>query len=329
MDAIPRRRSSALRPLIAPTAIAAALILILSGCTSGEDSAGKLDREKSPLGEYYAALYGSGDEKDLAKQQKKMQELIAKCMADEGFDYLPVDQSQYTSTSPDEVGIDRSTKKWAAENGYGITTQDNTQPTGDPDQEPYVDPNQAYIESLSTSEQAAYYETLYGVSPTEEEMASEDFVYNWENGGCQGAAQNEVQPQPSEDGKYKALIDKMNGLFEKFQTDPGLAKLESDWSSCMADAGYASYSKKDDAAEAVVAESNKLYSSETGEPPADSELKRVQKLEIDTAVADFDCSKKVNYEDRALTAQFALEKQFVADNKTELDAMVAEYENAG
>ncbi|WP_309620880.1 hypothetical protein [Salinibacterium sp.] len=317
-----------MRLFIAPPAVAVALVLILAGCAPGQESGNKLDPMKSPLSEYYASLYGSGDQKDYAKQQKKVEELVAKCMAKEGFDYIPVDQSQNISYGSDE-GVDRNTKKWVAENGYGMTTQNDSQPTPDPEQEPYVDPNQPYVESLSATEQAAFYETLYGVSPTEEEMASEDFVYSWENGGCQGAAQHEVQPQPSDNEKYKALLEKMNTIYEKVQSDPVIAKLDATWSSCMADAGYSSYSKKQDAINAVVEESNKLYDSETGEPPADDELKRVQKLEIDTAVADFACSEKIDYQDKSLAVQFALEKQFIADNKAELDAMVAEYEQAG
>lgn len=315
------------RPFIAPTAVAAALILILSGCAAGQEGGGKLDPMKSPLSEYYASLYGSGDQKDFEKQQTKVQELVAVCMAKEGFDYIPTDQSQYSS-SVDE-GVDRNTKKWVAENGYGMTTQNGNEPAPDPEQEQYVDPNQDYIASLSPTEQTVFYEILYGVSPTEEEMASEDYVYTWENGGCQGAAQNEVQPQPYDNEKYKPLLEKMNTLYEKAQSDPVIAKLDAAWSSCMADAGYSSYSKKQDAMDAVIEESNGLYDSETGEPPADDELTRVQELEIDTAVADFACSEKLDYQNKSLAVQFALEKQFIADNKAELDAMVAEYEQAG
>ena len=316
------------RSLIAPTAIAVGLILVLSGCASGQDTADKLDPMKSPLAEYYASLYGSGDQEDFATQQKKVEELVAACMADEGFEYVPVDQSQYGSYTEDD-GVDRNTTEWVAKNGYGMTTQNDSPPMPDPEQEQFVDPNQPYVESLSATEQTAYYETLYGVSPTEEEAASEDFEYTWENGGCQGAAQHEVRPQPYEDAKYKPLLDKMNTIYEKVQGDPVIAELDATWSSCMADAGYSSYSKKQDAMNAVNDEVNSLYQSETGEPPADDELERVQKLEIDIAVADFACSEKIDYQDKSLTVQFALEEQFIADNKTELDAMIAEYEQAG
>jgi hypothetical protein len=300
----------------------------MAGCAPGQDGGAKLDPLKSPLSEYYAAIYGSGEPEDYAKQQAKVEELVAVCMADEGFEYVPVDQSQYNFSSEEE-GVDRNTKEWVAENGYGMTTQTETAPPVDPDQPEFVDPNQPYVESLSPTEQTAYFETLYGVSPTEEEVASEDFEYTWENGGCQGAASHEVQPQAYDDEKYKPLLDKMNTIYESLQKDPAVAELDSKWSSCMADAGYSSYSKKQDAMDAVVEESNKLYSSETGEPPADDELKRVQKLEIETALADFTCAEKLDYQDKMLALQFKLEEQFIADNKSELDALVAEYEQAG
>jgi hypothetical protein len=311
-----------------PLAVASAVIVLMAGCAPGPEGGDKLDPAKSPLAEYYSTMYGGGDEEDFAKQQQKVEELVAVCMADEGFEYIPVDQSQYMSTS-DVAEYDPQSKKWVAENGYGITTQNGMAPEVDPEEEQFVDPNQSYVEALSATEQTAYYETLYGVSPTEEEMNNEEYEYSWEKAGCQGAAQHEVRPQAYDDEKYQPLLEKMNTIYETVQRDPKVAELDSSWSSCMADAGFTSYAKKQDAMDAVIEKSNALYEDGSAEGPSDEMLKEVQEFEIETAMADLECATSIDYQDTVLGVQFELEKQFIADNKSELDAMVAEYEQAG
>ena len=80
------------KSLIAPAALALGAALVLSGCgVIGAPE--KLDPEKSPLAEYMSACYGEQDQEFYDKQSKQVEELVAACMADEGFEYIPVDQS--------------------------------------------------------------------------------------------------------------------------------------------------------------------------------------------------------------------------------------------
>ena len=298
--------------------------LLLAGCAGGT-AAPKLDPEKSPLTEYWSALYGGFDEESYAAQSKEQEELVAACMADEGFEYIPVDQSQYMSFDDDEV--DRDTEEWVAEHGYGMQQTPEEIEEMNEQAEEYVDPNQDYVMALSESEQTAYYEVLYGVQSSEPNEDGE-YEYNWEEAGCQGAAQHEVQGEmPYDNDKYKDLLDEMNSLYEDLQKDPEMKKIDAEWAACMSDAGETGFKKKQDAIDSIIEEQNAMYEDPTAQEDQDAFAKvqeELRKTEIKLALVDFQCSKEVDYQNRSLTIQFALEQQFIDDNKKQLDEMVAD-----
>jgi len=305
------------------TAGIAAAIALLAGCAGATD-APKLDPEKSPLTEYWSALYGDFDEDDYAAQSKEQEELIAACMSDEGFEYIPVDQSQYMSFDGDDV--DRDTEEWVAEHGYGMQQTPEEIEASNEQSEEYFDPNSDYVTALSESEQTAYYEVLYGVQD-QEPNADGEYEYNWEDAGCQGAAQHEVQGEmPYDNDKYKDLLEKMNTVYEDVAKDPAMKKLDAEWASCMADEGQTSFKKKQDAMDSVNEELNAMYEDPTAQDDQAAFTKTMEELrkkEIKLALIDFKCSEKVDYSDRSLAVQFALEQQFIDDNKKQLDEMVA------
>jgi hypothetical protein len=309
-----------------------AATLALSGCSFGGGGAdAELDPEKSPMTEYYEAMYGGYDEKEAVAQQKKVEELVAVCMADEGFDYKPVDQSQYTSFASDDE--DRDTEEWVAEHGYGMNQTPEEQAEMNEQASEYVDPNQDYVTALSPTEQEAYYEVLYGPTPSDEELKAMEsdggYEYNWETAGCQGSAQHEVNGDDlTQSDKYKPLMDDINAIWEKQQKDPAIVKVEAAWAACMADAGYADLTAKQDAMTEVSEEQNAYYESGATEEPDDATKAEWRAHEIEVALADFTCSKKVDYQKTYLTAQYRLENQFIDDHKSELDAMVAEIAQA-
>lgn len=306
--------------------------LALSACSSTEGSAGgggKLTYEDSPLGKYTSALWGGMDQEKADKEAAEIQDLVVACMKKEGFEYIPDTQN---GAMVDFDFEERETEKWVAANGYGMSMDSGTG-------EEYVDPNQDYLESLSAGEQTAYYEVLYGPGPTAEEMeameAGEDtYTYDWKTAGCNGAAQHEVQGeqgQAYDDPKYAGLFEKMNSLYTKAAEDPAVKKLDAEWSDCMADAGYTEFKTKSEAVQSISDAQMALY-DEAGvdadgnsveiDKAAQDELKQ---KEIDVALADFKCAEKSDYMQQTLKVQFKLEEQFVADNKSELDAMLAEY----
>lgn len=315
--------------IIATITVAA---LGMTGCASNagggaaSGSGGKLTYEDSPLNKYMSAVYGDYDDDEALADSKKAEESTAACMAAEGFDYVPVDQSQNLSSFNSADMEERETEAWVAANGYGMTQSPEDMAAQQEQSESYVDPNQDYVATLSQSEQDAFYEVLYG-PPQTEDMMNEDgsSEYNWEDAGCSGAAQHEINgDNPYEDEAHKPLVDAMTKLYENLAKDPGIQALDAEWAACMADSGNPDYSAKQDAINAASELSNTLYDNDTGEAPSDEDLAEVRAAEIEIALADFTCSEKVDYTDSMFTLQFALEEQFVADHKAELEAFSAD-----
>ncbi len=300
----------------------AAASLLLTACSTpsggGDD---KLTYKDSPLFKYTSAMYG-GDKsnEEYIAEGNAVEELVATCMANEGFDYLPVDNSQYyTNNNTDDV--DRNTEEWVAANGYGYNLTDDQQAEQNGQGGEIVDPNSDYVMSLSESEQTAYYEVLYGPQPTEEEMNDPDFEY--QQLGCNGEAYKQINgSQVAEDPQFKGIIEEMSKLWEKQAQLPAVKKLNVAWSSCMADAGHADLPTKDSVYDLMNAQNEEAW-ADGSEGPSPEKRAEMRKEEIDLALADFHCSEGLNYEQIVLAAQFDLEKKFIADHQAELDAMLA------
>lgn len=307
--------------------------LALAGCSAADGGSGagggKLSYEDSPLAKYTSALWGGMDEEKAKKESAQIQDLVVACMKKEGFEYLPDTQS---GAMVDFDFEERETEKWVAANGYGMSMDSSTG-------EEYVDPNQGYLDSLSEGERTAYYEVLYGPGPSAEEMEAMEagetsYKYDWKTAGCNGSAQHEVQgeqAQAYDDPKYAGLFEKMNSLYMKATEDPAMKKLDAEWADCMADAGYSDLKTKSAAMESISNAQMALY-EEAGVDAEGNSLEidqaakdELKQKEIDVALADFKCSEKSGYMQAALEVQFKLEEKFVSDNKSELDAMLAEY----
>ena len=313
------------RSLLAAVAAAALLSLTLAGCSS-DTAAAKLDPAESPLTKYMSVMNEGFDEDSMLAQQNEQEELVATCMADEGFDYVPVDNSQYSGMTSDD-GEEYGTEKWVAENGYGMSQSPEQIAEQQEQSQEFVDPNQDYVMSLSESEQAAYYEVLYGVQPTEEEVGEDgSYEYNWETSGCQGFASHEINgDQPSQE-EHAGLYEAMSAMYEAAQSSPTLVKLDADWAACMADAGYATFTKKADAQESIMTEQDALYEEQSGAGPDEAVLAEMREKELALAMVDFTCAEELDYADASMKVQFDLEEQFITDHKSELDALIADSE---
>ncbi|WP_172829659.1 hypothetical protein [Microterricola viridarii] len=321
--------------------LAVAATIALSGCSGAGDGGGggDLTYEDSPLSAFTSALWGEMDQAKYDEQQVEVEKLVAACMKDEGFEYTPNTQNGSVVTMGSSDMAERETEEWVASNGYGMVQTQEEMEAQQEQVSDYVDPNQDYLSTLSESEVSAFYETLHGPGPSEEEMAAmeagEAYEYNWETGGCYGAAQHSTQDQGMEaysDPKYQGLFEKMGAIYTTMQEDPKIKELDRSWASCMADAGYSDFTMKQDAFTLISEAQNAIYETmeydqETGEPLGDNTeaLAELKQQEIDVALADFRCSEKLNYMQETLKAQFALETRFVEDNKAELDALLADY----
>ncbi len=334
-------------------ALVAAATIALTGCggngTNGGD--GKLTWEDSPLQKYLAVVFNGGLSPDAtpeeqqaywAEQQRKTEELVAKCMTEQGFEYVP-NNPQVEAPIPVDQGEEKwrpDDRDWVEKYGYGAINnpwQEENDPGANPMPEPtpQPDPNSEYYDSLSEAEQQAYQEALYGKweepAPGEEPAPQDPSKM-----GCYGAAQHEVNGEsPWEQEENKPIIDALQKFYESVQNLPELAKLDADWAACMTEAGYPGFKKQWDAQNSIYELVNKYWeNAPQGEgeqdpnfgTPKDPEYAKIAEQEIPLALADLGCREKTDYQQSQMRIQFAAEEQFIADHKEELDALKARAE---
>mgnify|MGYP005811704597 CR=1 FL=1 len=229
--------------LITATVIGATALL-LSGCSKAGES-GDDDPKRVTIN----SILGVPDysEVDWQEQDKKVQEAVARCMREEGWEYIPVEQPDgvYNWTPEDEL---ENYKK----QGFGIVWYTLHRGEETDQNDPYanwVDPNQEYVESLSEAEQTAYYESLYGTQ--EEQMEGQVTEVDPETGeeyqvqygygpGCYGDAYKEVQGDDiSQTPEYnQAMSGYYEDLNERFTADERVVQLNKEWAKCMKAAGF-------------------------------------------------------------------------------------------
>ncbi|MDF2846930.1 MAG: hypothetical protein K0R97_912 [Oerskovia sp.] len=318
------------RPSTRPTTITALSLtgmLLLTACGGGTDTPSA--DEDSPLTAFYESISGDLDpeaqQKKWEEQNRKAEELTAACMVEQGFEYIPVDQSGGMVTFDEE---EHDPEKYAAEYGYGMTIYQEPTEEEQAEMDSYVDPNQAYVEAMSETEMNAYYEALYGaMNSAEPDENGELPQFAPEEMGCQGIAQNEAsggEQELWESEEMTAYSEAITKLYEDVEKSPKLTEVAAKWSDCMAEAGL-DHATPQAAMDYFMEASNALYDGETGEGPGEDELTALQEEEKSTAVADYACQEKVKYQDVHRTVQFELEKTFVDENKDLLDRVAAAY----
>lgn len=334
------------RRLAVPTALAASLLLTVAACSgggtgsadpTGDKDGATDDYTPGPLEAMWNEAYGEFNMDDSNAQQARVEQLTAECMAEQGWEYTPVDYSSMDDgfgqpIEGDVDGPEWGTEEYAKEMGYGIATyqeqysEEEVTETAEPlpiDGEEWTDPNSEYVESLSESAQQAYYEALYGPQPTEEEMESGDWEYNPQDAGCQGKASDEVWNTGTniwEDPKYESLIEEMNTLYTAVENDPKIAEANSTWSTCMADAGYPGLADSSAAQDTIYTEMSSYWESGE-EPPADA-IAALAEKERAIATADFTCAKKADVDSLRVKLLHEAEQTFVDAHRAELEELM-------
>ncbi|RMI13872.1 hypothetical protein [Cellulomonas triticagri] len=287
------------RAVGATTFVLAASLLV--GCAPGAASGSATpDPERDgPLTEYLAQVFGdSTDPVALADQQRAMQEAVAACMAEQGFDYVP----RTPQTAGEAVGGELpewGSAAFAEQYGYGITTL--TELTGGDEPK---DPNADLVAALSEAGRAEWEVALYGDGGSTEVS------------GCVGTAQREVYGGGVlEDPTYLAIQAELIPLYDGVGADAKVLEATRQWSVCMLDVGH-DVGSPDEAMSGLYAEVEALDVG-AGIPA------ELVSREIAIATADRTCQ-----EDSGLTAvraevERALEEQFVAEHRAELEELVA------
>lgn len=253
------------------TATIAALALFTAACGGGETTSASSAADEgiesfddleweSPIADFLGqdtSFDFNSDEAqaEFTAQATEAEEQIAVCMRAEGFEYIPVDQGQFAFFGGESEELPYFSTEWIAKYGFGISTQRFAQSEVGPDlvgfddsqfeavdQAMPEDPNQDYIESLSPTEQDAYYEALYGDQPELPEDATEaewDAAYeNFEPSGCANEAwENTDFGGGGEMDFYEEFGDDLEALYERLEADPRVAEHNDRVAACVADKG--------------------------------------------------------------------------------------------
>lgn len=324
-----------------------ALVLALTACGGGTDEPTDSETPVGPLDAYFEQMYGDYDEGSADAQMMEVEDVVAACMAEQGFEYTPVDYSSQGGmvSSTDELDVEWGTLEFAQEYGYGATTNPWGDQSGEPtdDGQQWTDPNQEYVESMSETEQAAYYAALYGeqsyAEPTED---GEEIEYDWTTAGCQGKAQHDVYESGNgmDDEEFTALQEEMSAMWEASMADPRITGLDAEWASCMADAGYAGLAVVSDAEQQFYEKVNAVYEGSYADmdPEAteedylaaqeaiEDELSALTAEEIETAVADYTCREEIRYTQIQQEVNLEYQQDFVDEHKDALDAWLEAYQ---
>jgi hypothetical protein len=261
--------------------VVAAVVLCLAAC------GGVSAQEDKPGGG--APLPGVKEfgltEEQFAAHVEKTQALIAECMAEAGFEYIPVDVKTIEAAQKrvrTEPGYTRRTYKerW----GLGVTTRfDN------PVRDTGLGPNLEIYNGLSEADKVAYSRTLFGGNPNADfafTLDEEDFS---PTGGCTREAVTQVFTRAQLKGTY---VNPKDVLFE---SDPRIVAAHKRWSECMHEYGYEYEHDQDEIIEEL---QDRLDELTQGDDPRTltgdraRALRKLQQEEIAVSLADLDCQIK-------------------------------------
>lgn len=320
--------------------------LALTGCS--KDTEKNEEEPVGPLDKYLQALWGNEefDEEKYKKEEAERQEFIAKCMSEQGWEYIPVPYQDGGVVIGDDGDGDEGpaygTLEFAQKYGYGAVNWPGQDETEEPEapmpEEEYVDPNQDYVMSLTEKEQSAYYEALYGKWDEFQELDPDgnpiEPSYDPSQMGCYGKSEAEINgDQVWNDPDYEELMNSMSeDLYPTSENNDEMRTLESEWATCMTGKGYA-FSTRQEAQQYIWDKVSAPYDNHDWEAQPDgpdeaavnAAREAVQEEEIKQAVDDFTCADDIKYDDKMQEIYFANQQKFVDEHKTQLEALVAKY----
>lgn len=334
--------------------VAGIAALVLTGCSGGAESK-ELTWEDSPLSKYLSAGFDTSmsqedQEKELNKKNAEIEDKVAACMTEAGFEYTPQKNNGAVVFAEDdeESAWNPDDKDWVAQWGYGIVDYPGRADQEADDAES-KDENQKFVDSLSETERTAYYKALMGQDPSDMSAESEDTSYDWKTAGCYGSAQHEVYGDaPYEDEKFAGLMDELNKIYDPSNTQDATTA-DKNWAACMSKAGEPDFKKQSEAYELISNEAGELLgwneeegasdgetegavvpdpSDDKSDPAKNPELKKLKDKEIALATKDLACRTETGFEQQQLKDQFAIEEEFIAEHKAELEEYKAAAEAA-
>ncbi|KAA3641502.1 MAG: hypothetical protein DWP92_01070 [Armatimonadetes bacterium] len=265
---------------LAPSIVVMATALFLAGCSGASNSTTAPEKPVGPtvtvgsteasgegptLSDFVPWSAAFGDEADAEQwyleQERSVQDSIARCMAEQGFEYIPYmpNQDRGGFAGPD------SAEELAERYGFGIATQILEESQIEEEDEATAkavekskDPNFAIVEAMTPEERQEYDTALYGTGPSPGDPISDEgndptnppsetsgSDSTIAPSGCLPIAQEEFYNDAAGrafDAKFGEAFNDLRGIVE---SDPRITALKDDWSSCMAAAGYDFTSESD------------------------------------------------------------------------------------
>lgn len=239
--------------------------------------------------------------------------LTAQCMAELGFEYLPVVPAPSGITFTE--GPVRGTREFVELHGYGIW--DSPRDEGGAIETEVRDPNWERRESMSEAEREAWDVALHG--PVTER--GEDGSVSYAGGGCSEAA---TVPSSADQeyltGVRQEAIDYLTTLAE----DPRFDEVDADWASCMADAGFDDHSPL--AAQQRFWDEFLAETADGVGPERDLVAERAAG-ERTVALADLECQEATDWVSRHRAIEVELQQEYVDAHRADLEALLTAMES--
>jgi len=228
-------------------------------------------------------------EEEYAAHIESVQALIATCMAEAGFEYVPADVQTVALAQANvrKKGSYAVKKEYKEKWGYDVSTRFENK-VKNIELGPQ---NLGIIEGLSEADREAYERTLYGEDPN----ATFAFAFDEEDlSGTGGCTRKAVEQVFTTEQLKETYINPKDLLVE---ADPRVVEANANWVACMQDAGYDGYLEQDD----IIGEFEERYEALTeGEDPRTltgaqaEELKQLQAEEIAISLADLECEQALD-----------------------------------
>jgi hypothetical protein len=243
----------------------------------GADDSTDTAAESDPL------LAGLLDGKTFEEAEFEIQQKVQACMTALGWEYTAVAPGS-TAGGGGVTATDFDQDAFAAESGYGVSTfgadVTGTTPSGTGGAE--SDPNIVYSNSLSPSDQEAYFNDLYGPPITDSDLTASTDV-----AGCFGDATNAVYGEDT----LAQMDDQFAEIDARMQADSRILAASEAWAGCMSERGY-SYASPTEPFDDILARFQAL-----GAEPDPATLSAFREEEIATALADRACAKEAGLDE--------------------------------
>ena len=301
-----------------------------------DTTAAPVEWTPSPLEEFTSRIQGweiPGTPENAAQVQARLNrqslergEIIAACMAEQGFTYQLDPSAAAGIVFSDYDGPTWGTREFAESYGFGLSTD----PWGLADVEladddytlvgadtatgttlagVYVsalDLNAEQLAAMSDAERAAWDDALWGIyaAPQEGEIWDPTLA------GCWGAAEIALGAGVTPD-QFQALETEMAQLWQQIENDPRFAALNMEWGICLTEAGFPGFTSE-------IALHEQLRTEVLALTAGDAAAFREREIAI--ALADFDCREQTDFVATQTAISHGLQQQFVDRNRAKLEA---------